>query len=218
MKVNKNKINRKWGLDICSLFGAIATSKLRISLTISHHHQIVAFCELFTSLGTITPRNHCVEAEGGKAMASAIRQFLYLSRLNPHISSSSPSLVSRSPNCINHRSLTLRNRNQTAAEVMAMPVAKASAGNVGPSDDEDDGVSLGTMVLPLDTDLQRFESLLFQVCLPFQFCFLPSLHFPLWVYLMLVSELWFRDETRLARKSEFPCFNLFSLNRVAFVV
>ncbi|KAF7818808.1 hypothetical protein G2W53_024263 [Senna tora] len=45
---------------------------------------------------------------------------------------------------------------------MAVPVAKASAGNYGPTDDAEDGVSLGTMVLPLNTDLQRFESLLFQ--------------------------------------------------------
>lgn len=114
-------------------------------------------------------------------MACAIRQFLYLTRLNPHVSLSSASHVPRMPTCSKHRSFTLRNRNQAAAEVMAVPVTKASAGNDGPTDDEDDGVSLGTMVLPLDTDIQRFESLLFQVCLPFQVVSL--------LYVFLLSEM-----------------------------
>lgn len=92
-------------------------------------------------------------------MALAIRQFLYLTRFNPHVSFSPTSLVSPMPNCQNHRSCALRNRNQT---VIAAPVVKASAGNDSPTVDGDDGVSLGTMVLPMDTDLKRFESLLFQ--------------------------------------------------------
>lgn len=43
-------------------------------------------------------------------------------------------------------------------------VAKASPGGdaIVPASDED-GISLGTMKLPLDTDIQRFETLLFQV-------------------------------------------------------
>ncbi|XP_052176346.1 uncharacterized protein LOC127790739 [Diospyros lotus] len=43
-------------------------------------------------------------------------------------------------------------------------VSKASSGTGGtpPTDEDDDGVSLGTMKLPPDTDLPRFESLLFQ--------------------------------------------------------
>ncbi|XP_028091946.1 uncharacterized protein LOC114292244 isoform X2 [Camellia sinensis] len=45
-------------------------------------------------------------------------------------------------------------RNLTAA-------SKATSGN-GAKEDED-GVSLGTMKLPLNTDIPRFESLLFQV-------------------------------------------------------
>ncbi|XP_054820416.1 uncharacterized protein LOC129319381 isoform X2 [Prosopis cineraria] len=93
-------------------------------------------------------------------MALAIRQFLYLTRFNPHVSFSPTSLVSPMPNCQNHRSCALRNRNQT---VIAAPVVKASAGNDSLTVDGDDGVSLGTMVLPMDTDLKRFESLLFQV-------------------------------------------------------
>ncbi|XP_054820423.1 uncharacterized protein LOC129319381 isoform X3 [Prosopis cineraria] len=92
-------------------------------------------------------------------MALAIRQFLYLTRFNPHVSFSPTSLVSPMPNCQNHRSCALRNRNQT---VIAAPVVKASAGNDSLTVDGDDGVSLGTMVLPMDTDLKRFESLLFQ--------------------------------------------------------
>ncbi|XP_028795560.1 uncharacterized protein LOC114751061 [Neltuma alba] len=92
-------------------------------------------------------------------MALSIRQFLYLTRCNPHVSFSSTSLVSTMPNCRNHLSFSLRKRNQT---VLSFPVAKASAGNGGLTDDDGDGVSLGTMVLPPDTDLQRFESLLFQ--------------------------------------------------------
>ncbi|GFZ09222.1 hypothetical protein Acr_20g0010300 [Actinidia rufa] len=35
-------------------------------------------------------------------------------------------------------------------------------GGVLPADEDEDGVSLGTMKLPLETDLLRFESLLFQ--------------------------------------------------------
>ncbi|XP_058760066.1 uncharacterized protein LOC131633372 isoform X2 [Vicia villosa] len=41
-------------------------------------------------------------------------------------------------------------------------VPKASAGSYS-STDGDDGVSLGTMKLPVNIDLQRFDSLLFQV-------------------------------------------------------
>jgi len=42
-------------------------------------------------------------------------------------------------------------------------VANASPGNGGVKAEEEDGVSLGTMKLPVDTDLARFETLLFQV-------------------------------------------------------
>ncbi|XAR69776.1 hypothetical protein NMG60_11001494 [Bertholletia excelsa] len=44
-------------------------------------------------------------------------------------------------------------------------VSKASSGSGGgslPGNEDEEGVSLGTMKLPLDTDLPRFESLLFQ--------------------------------------------------------
>lgn len=44
-------------------------------------------------------------------------------------------------------------------------VPKASARSLGPASPptDDDGVSLGTMKLPVNIDLQRFDSLLFQV-------------------------------------------------------
>lgn len=42
-------------------------------------------------------------------------------------------------------------------------VANASPASGGVKAEEEDGVSLGTMKLPMDTDLARFETLLFQV-------------------------------------------------------
>ncbi|KAM7531554.1 hypothetical protein LguiB_034964 [Lonicera macranthoides] len=49
---------------------------------------------------------------------------------------------------------------------LSIPISKASPVNDGISTtadgDDDDGVSLGTMKLPLNTDVVRFESLLFQ--------------------------------------------------------
>ncbi|XP_030531848.1 uncharacterized protein LOC115741943 isoform X3 [Rhodamnia argentea] len=56
-----------------------------------------------------------------------------------------------------------RRRDRTASACSI--VARASPGGergIVPSDGDDDGVSLGTMKLPPDTDLQRFETLLFQ--------------------------------------------------------
>ncbi|KAJ4979106.1 hypothetical protein NE237_009886 [Protea cynaroides] len=41
-------------------------------------------------------------------------------------------------------------------------VCKASSGNIVEADKDDDGVSLGTMKLPIDIDIPRFETLLFQ--------------------------------------------------------
>lgn len=45
---------------------------------------------------------------------------------------------------------------------LTVVVPKASAGSYSSTDD-DDGVSLGTMKLPVNIDLQRLDSLLFQV-------------------------------------------------------
>ncbi|XP_008387032.3 uncharacterized protein [Malus domestica] len=62
------------------------------------------------------------------------------------------------PNLNLHSGRHYRHRNQTA-------VAKASSqekDSLIPSDDAEDGVLLGTMKLPSDTDLPRFQILLFQ--------------------------------------------------------
>ena len=93
------------------------------------------------------------------ACSSSTMQSVYprVSGANFHVPLSSPSLV---PIYNNNLSFSkLRNSIHLAA-VPLPPLTKASAGNGGPTDE---GVSLGTMKLPLDTDLQRFDSLLFQV-------------------------------------------------------
>lgn len=50
---------------------------------------------------------------------------------------------------------------------LTVPVkAAAKDGSISPKNqDDEDGVSLGTMKLPLDIDIARFETLLFQVLL-----------------------------------------------------
>ncbi|KAJ1385762.1 hypothetical protein SESBI_41363 [Sesbania bispinosa] len=81
--------------------------------------------------------------------------YLKLTGLNSHVPLSSPSPIPIYHNT--HPSLVLRNRFHLTT------VPKASAGSDGPaSPTDDDGVSLGTMKLPFNTDLQRFDSLLFQ--------------------------------------------------------
>uniref|UniRef100_A0A2P2IPT9 Uncharacterized protein MANES_08G027600 n=1 Tax=Rhizophora mucronata TaxID=61149 RepID=A0A2P2IPT9_RHIMU len=60
-------------------------------------------------------------------------------------------------------------------------VAKSSQEKDGivAADDDGNGVSLGTMKLPLDTDLERFETLLFQVYYATLFSSLfPTFHYP----------------------------------------
>ncbi|OIW12180.1 hypothetical protein TanjilG_28588 [Lupinus angustifolius] len=94
------------------------------------------------------------------AITCSIRHNVCLTQLNFHTPLSSPPLF---PVCYyHHRSSPLRHR----IHIKALPVvtARASAVNDGaafPSDE--DGVSLGTMKLPFNIDLQRFDSLLFQV-------------------------------------------------------
>ncbi|KAJ7976153.1 Plant organelle RNA recognition domain [Quillaja saponaria] len=92
-------------------------------------------------------------------MACAMKQFLYPTRENSHSQLSSTMLIAIS-SCNYQRFSRLRYSNlSTAARAAKKTVVKASAGNDGGADD---GVSLGTMKLPPDTDIQRFESLLFQ--------------------------------------------------------
>ncbi|TKY53114.1 hypothetical protein E2542_SST24637 [Spatholobus suberectus] len=88
----------------------------------------------------------------------SIRQSVYprVSGANFHVPLYSPSLVPIYHN--SHSFSKLRSPIQLVPPPSSLP--KASAGNDGPTDD--DGVSLGTMKLPFDTDLQRFDSLLFQ--------------------------------------------------------
>ncbi|RDX60367.1 hypothetical protein CR513_61494 [Mucuna pruriens] len=89
----------------------------------------------------------------------SIRQSVYpmarVSGVNFHVPILSPSLVPIHHNT--HSFSKLRNPLHLAPPPLPLP--KATAGNDGPTDD---GVSLGTMKLPFDTDLQRFDSLLFQ--------------------------------------------------------
>ncbi|KAI4300507.1 hypothetical protein L6164_033877 [Bauhinia variegata] len=93
-------------------------------------------------------------------MACAIRQFLLPPQVNSLVPLSSAWVNSRVSICHNHRSFMLRKRYPSPE--LTMVNASGKNDSVSSGDDEDDGVSLGTMKLPLDTDIQRFESLLFQ--------------------------------------------------------
>jgi hypothetical protein len=110
----------------------------------------------------------CVGEGKGKGMtmvsgsSSSIRQQSVCSsvklrgtKLNSHLPL--PSQHSLIPIYHNtHPSPVLRTRFH-----LTVVVPKASSGSYSPADD--DGVSLGTMKLPINLDLQRFDSLLFQV-------------------------------------------------------
>ncbi|KAI9153870.1 hypothetical protein LWI28_017761 [Acer negundo] len=69
-------------------------------------------------------------------------------------------------NINNKQSVTLTQSGLFSRRKLTTPVAnKYSQQNdsiVSSSDDNEDGVSLGTMKLPSNTDIQRFDSLLFQ--------------------------------------------------------
>lgn len=56
-----------------------------------------------------------------------------------------------------------RRRDQTTPAAVARASPEDERGVVPSDGDDGEGVSLGTMKLPPDTDLQRFETLLFQV-------------------------------------------------------
>ncbi|CAI9097687.1 OLC1v1034157C1 [Oldenlandia corymbosa var. corymbosa] len=61
---------------------------------------------------------------------------------------------------------TIKEKNIVSIEGRKLPskwvVLNASSGSTSSISDEEDGVSLGTMKLPANTDLARFETLLFQ--------------------------------------------------------
>ncbi|MED6157120.1 hypothetical protein PIB30_020276 [Stylosanthes scabra] len=100
----------------------------------------------------------------GVLSSSTLRNTLFLTGFNSQLplSSSSSFLIhfsnSHHGSCV---LLTTHHIYHLTPEVPVL-VARASPGNGSATDDED-GVSLGTMKLPLDIDLQRFDSLLFQV-------------------------------------------------------
>ncbi|CAN6719644.1 unnamed protein product [Malus baccata var. baccata] len=110
-------------------------------------------------------------AVAGGFMSSLRR--LHFPRVNCHVSLSPPPSVAASCPLVFttstsygffsklnlHSGRHYRNQNQK-------PVAKASSqekDSLIPSNDAEDGVLLGTMKLPSDTDLPRFQILLFQV-------------------------------------------------------
>nr|GMC79532.1 Porphobilinogen deaminase [Ipomoea batatas] len=98
---------------------------------------------------------------------AAARQLFLLTRAS-HVQSrvSLQSLLPLSPVSIPgelHNGASLR-LTQFSSHRDAAITTRASAGNdaILPKKDDDDGVSLGTMKLPLDIDLERFDILLFQ--------------------------------------------------------
>lgn len=100
-------------------------------------------------------------------MASAVR-LLHPARAGSHMQASSSLAVHRTVvfnfNKRQNSNRITRHISEFSGQHKLTPVAQSSQQNDGfvPSDYED-GVSLGTLKLPGNTDLQRFESLLFQV-------------------------------------------------------
>ncbi|EXB54593.1 hypothetical protein L484_019163 [Morus notabilis] len=95
-------------------------------------------------------------------MACASRSLLYSTRVNSHVRLSPPPTASQPLVFFGCDNVSFPKLSELSCFHRYSPAAvKASPGSDGvlPADD---GVSLGTMKLPSDTDLQRFESLLFQ--------------------------------------------------------
>ena len=101
-------------------------------------------------------------------MASAVR-LLHPARAGSQVQVSSslavPRIVVFNFNKRQNSKRYIRHSSEFSGPHKSTPVVQSSQQNDGvvPSDNED-GVSLGTLKLPGNTDLQRFESLLFQVC------------------------------------------------------
>ncbi|KAF5473884.1 hypothetical protein F2P56_005837 [Juglans regia] len=103
----------------------------------------------------------------------------YAARLLPHplrvnwhvqLSSPSPIAVSRSPLLAaswikdhSHRFPYKLCQLSCRRSLTSVPKSSPESDGIVPADDAEDGVSLGTLKLPSNTDLQRFETLLFQV-------------------------------------------------------
>ena len=107
--------------------------------------------------------------------SAAARSLLYFARVNSHARLSPPAAASRPfVFCTweTNKSLPKLSEQSRRSYYLTKQVVKASSAQndgIVPANDDDpeDGVSLGTMKLPSDVDLQRFETLLFQVPIHF---------------------------------------------------
>ncbi|KAK6244494.1 hypothetical protein QUC31_010903 [Theobroma cacao] len=103
-------------------------------------------------------------------MASASRQPLHATGAIPPVQHSFQRVISSLPLVfLEHKKqrlpFTKLSGHYGQRNLIVKLMGKASAGKddiVPAADDEEDGISLGTMKLPSNTDLQRFETLLFQ--------------------------------------------------------
>ncbi|KAL6336674.1 hypothetical protein AAG906_035988 [Vitis piasezkii] len=95
-------------------------------------------------------------------MATAVRLIFHPTRAASHVHLSLPHSLSHTLVFINGNKTRSSKLTEIASHRHLMPVPKASpeSGSIVPGEEE--GVSLGTMKLPSDTDIPRFESLLFQ--------------------------------------------------------
>ncbi|XP_017977262.1 PREDICTED: uncharacterized protein LOC18598288 isoform X2 [Theobroma cacao] len=104
-------------------------------------------------------------------MASASRQPLHATGAIPPVQHSFQRVISSLPLVfLEHKKqrlpFTKLSGHYGQRNLIVKLMGKASAGKddiVPAADDEEDGISLGTMKLPSNTDLQRFETLLFQI-------------------------------------------------------
>lgn len=98
-------------------------------------------------------------------MALSTRPLLHSTNVNSQLGlSPSPAVASRSLGFISDNDKRFP-KLSLLHNPTATPKASPEGSGIVPADDYDpeDGVSLGTMKLPSDTDIQRFETLLFQV-------------------------------------------------------
>lgn len=101
------------------------------------------------------------------AASMAMRQVVNVVHYSSHVQfSQSGTAKPKSPTFINTNNtdhfLTLA-RVSSKCNRIAVPKASSSAGRISPVGDDEEGVSLGTMKLPANIDVARFETLLFQV-------------------------------------------------------
>ncbi|XP_010245745.1 PREDICTED: uncharacterized protein LOC104589201 [Nelumbo nucifera] len=97
--------------------------------------------------------------------AAAAKQLLYPSRSTSLVPRYSPSVPFIFRTVVFNRNYNrVFQLSEFSGDRIPTVVSKASSesDSIVQTDDSDDGVSLGTMKLPLDTDIPRFETLLFQ--------------------------------------------------------